>query len=74
LQLIKIIDRLKIDAMYYNELIHHDSSNCIEYAAYNQVLILSSIESTHQKEKKGISYLEKIKRNVAILKVDINCK
>jgi hypothetical protein len=51
-----------------------DSSNCIEYAAYNQVLILSSIESKHQEEKKGISYLEKIKRNVAILKVDINCK
>ena len=69
-----MIDRLKIDAMYYNELIHPGLSDCIEYATYNQVIILSSIESTHQEEKKGISYLEKIKRNVAILKVDINCK
>jgi hypothetical protein len=71
-----MIDRLKIDAMYYNELIHPDLSDCIEYATYNQVLTLSlsSIESTHQEEKKGISYLQKIKRNVAILKVDINCK
>jgi hypothetical protein len=69
-----MIDRLKIDAMYYNELIHPDLSDCIEYATYNQVIILSSIESTHQEEKKGISYLQKIKRNVAILKVDINCK
>jgi hypothetical protein len=69
-----MIDRLKIDAMYYNELIHPDLSDCIEYATYNQVIILSSIESKHQEEKKGISYLQKIKRNVAILKVDINCK
>jgi hypothetical protein len=69
-----MIDRLKIDAMYYNELIHPDLSDCIEYATYNQVIILSSIESTHQEEKKGISYLQEIKRNVAILKVDINCK
>ena len=69
-----MIDRLKIDAMYYNELIHPDLSDCIEYATYNQVIILSSIESTHQEEKKGIGYLQKIKRNVAILKVDINCK
>jgi ABC-type Zn uptake system ZnuABC Zn-binding protein ZnuA len=74
LQLIKIIDRLKLDSIYYQELIHPDLSNYIEDAAYNQVFILSSIESTHQEEKKGISYLQKIKRNVAILKVDINCK
>ena len=69
-----MIDRLKIDAMYYNELIHPDLSDCIEYATYNQVIILSSIESTHQEEKKGISYIENIKHNVVILKVNIDCK
>ena len=74
MQLIKIIDRLKLDAIYYQELIHPDLSNYIEDAAYNQVFILSSIESTHQEEKKGISYIENIKHNVVILKVDIVCK
>jgi hypothetical protein len=74
LQLIKIIDRLKLDSIYYQELIHPDLSNYIEDAAYNQVFILSSIESTQQEEKKGISYIENIKHNVVILKVNIDCK
>ena len=64
---------MKIDASYYDELIHRHLSNCIEDATYNQVLI-SPIESTHQKGKKGISYIEKTKHNVTILKVNIDCK
>ena len=46
---------MKIDASYYGELIHPELSNPIEDTANNQVII-SPIESTHQKGKKGISY------------------
>ncbi len=62
---------MKIDASYYDELIHPHLSNCIEDAAYNQVRI-SSIERIHKEGKKGISRIEK--HNLAILKGDIGCK
>jgi ABC-type Zn uptake system ZnuABC Zn-binding protein ZnuA len=65
---------LKIDTICYEELIHPDLSNCIEDITDNQVLILSAIEIIDQKEKKGISYIENIKHNVAILKVELRCK
>ena len=55
-----MIDRLKIDAMYCNELTHADLSDCIEYATYNQVLISSSIKSTHQEEKKVLVIEKKV--------------
>ena len=64
---------MKINASYYGELIHPELSNPIEDTAYNQVII-SPIESTHHKGKKGISYIEKTKHNVTILKVNIDCK
>jgi hypothetical protein len=55
-----MIDRVKIDAMNYNELTHADLSDCIEYDTYNQVLILSSIKSTHQEEKKVLVIEKKV--------------
>ena len=51
-----MIDRLKIDAMYSNELTHADLSDRIEYATCKQVLILSSTKRTTSGRKKGISY------------------
>ena len=64
---------MKVDASYYDELIHPELSNSIVDAAYNQVL-RSPIESTHQEGKKGTSHIENTKHNVTILKVNIDCK
>jgi hypothetical protein len=64
---------LKIDASYYDGLIHPELSNSIVDAAYNQVL-RSPIESTRQEGKKSTSHIEDTKHNVTILKVNIDCK
>jgi hypothetical protein len=64
---------LKIDASYYDGLIHPELSNSIVDATYNQVL-RSPIESTQQEEKKSTSHIENTKHNVTILKVNIDCK
>jgi hypothetical protein len=63
---------LKVDASYYDELIHPELSNSIVDVAYN--LLRSPTESTHQEGKKGTSHIENTKHNVTILKVNIDCK
>jgi ABC-type Zn uptake system ZnuABC Zn-binding protein ZnuA len=66
---------LKIDIIYYYEkLIHSNLTNCIEETANSQVLFLNSIEGAHQEEKKGIGYIKRMDHNVAILKVEMDCK
>ena len=70
-----MIDQLKTDIIYYyDELIHSDLGNCIEGTANSQVLILNSIERAYQEEKKGIGYIKRMDHNVAILKVEMDCK
>ena len=66
---------MKIDIIYYyDKLIHSKLSNCIEETANSQVLFLNSIERAHQEEKKGIGYIKRMDHNVAILKVEMDCK
>ena len=69
-----MIDQLKTDIIYYNELIHSDLANCIEETANSQVFFLNSIERAHQEEKKGIGYIKRMDHDVAILKVEMDCK
>ncbi len=70
-----MIDQLKINIIiYYDKLIHSNLNNCIEETANSQVLILNSIERAHQEEKKGIGYIKRMEDNIAILKVEIDCK
>ena len=59
-----MIDQLKTDIIYYNELIHSDLANCIEETANSQVLNLNFIERAHQEEKKGIGYIKRMDHNV----------
>ena len=59
-----MIDQLKTDIIYYDELIHSDLANCIEEIANSQVLILNSIKRAHQEEKKGIGYIKRMDHNV----------
>ena len=69
-----MIDQLKTDIIYYDKLIYSNLTNCIEETANSQVLFLNSIERTHQEEKKGIGYIKRMDHNVAILKVEMDCK
>ena len=69
-----MIDQLKTDIIYYDKLIYSNLTNCIEETANSQVLILNSIERAHQEEKKGIGYIKRMEDNIAILKVEIDCK
>ena len=59
-----MIDQLKTDIIYYNELIHSGLANCIEGTANSQVLILNSIKRAHQEEKKGLGYIKRMDHNV----------
>ncbi|MDQ4056358.1 MAG: hypothetical protein M3156_02955 [Thermoproteota archaeon] len=49
-------------------------TNCIEETANSQVFFLNSIERAHQEEKKGIGYIKRMDHDVAILKVEMDCK
>ncbi len=69
-----MIDQLKINIIYYDKLIHSNLNNCIEETANSQVFFLNSIERMHQEEKKGIGYIKRMDHNVAILKVEMDCK
>jgi hypothetical protein len=59
-----MIDQLKTDIIYYDELIHSYLANCIEETANSQVLILNSIKRAHQEGKKGIGYIKRMDHNV----------
>lgn len=67
---------MKIDIIYYyDKLIHSNLTNCIEETAANsQVFFFNSIERAHQEEKKGIGYIKRMDHNVAIPKVEMDCK